>query len=85
VNEGRRLQRLARFLLCHPLCGELAQLLVDQRQELLRGMWIAPFDGRQNARDLVHWPYLVGWSFRDKGSVAAGTGEFHNPKTKLAE
>jgi hypothetical protein len=33
---------------------QLSQLVVDERQELLGGVRIALFDGRQDARDLAH-------------------------------
>ena len=34
VDEGGRLQRLARLLLGHPRGGELAQFVVDEREQL---------------------------------------------------
>ena len=34
--------------------GQLAKLVVDQRQELLGGLRIAVLDGREDARDVVH-------------------------------
>ena len=41
VDQGRRLQRLAGLLLGHPRGRQLAQLVVDQRQELLGGVRVA--------------------------------------------
>ena len=38
VDQGRGLERLAGLLLGQPLGGQLAQLVVDQRQELLGGL-----------------------------------------------
>jgi hypothetical protein len=46
---------LARLLLGEPLRGELAQLVLDQRQELLGGVRIAVLDGGQDARYVTHW------------------------------
>jgi hypothetical protein len=37
-----------------PLCRQLAQLIVDERQELLGGVRIAVYDGGQDARDIIH-------------------------------
>jgi hypothetical protein len=54
VDQRRRLQRLARLLLGQLLGRELAQLVVDQRQELRGGVRGALVDGGQNARDIVH-------------------------------
>jgi hypothetical protein len=36
--------------------GELAELVVDERQQLLGGVRVALLDGAQNARDLAHVP-----------------------------
>ena len=54
MDQGRGLQRLARLLLGQPLGRELAQLVVDQRQELLRGVRVALLDGGQDAGDVTH-------------------------------
>ncbi len=54
VDQGRRLERLAGLLLGQLLRRQLAQLLVDQRQKLLGGVWIASLDGEQDASNLVH-------------------------------
>jgi hypothetical protein len=54
VNQGRRLQRLAGLLLSEFLRRELAQLLVDQGQELLGGVRIASFNVGQDAGNLIH-------------------------------
>ena len=54
VDQGRGLERLARLLLRQPLGGELAQLVVDQRQELLGRLRVALLDGREDACDVVH-------------------------------
>ena len=44
------------------LLGDLAQFIIDQRQELLRRRRIAGFNLRQDASDLGHriHPYYVG-------------------------
>src|SRR5262249_5127142 len=52
--EGRGLKGLAGSLPRQLLRGQLAQLAVDQRQELLGGVLLALLDGRQDACDLVH-------------------------------
>jgi hypothetical protein len=48
------LQCLPRFLLHPLLCSRFAQLVVDQWQQLLRGLRTALVDGVQNSRDFVH-------------------------------
>lgn len=48
MDQGRALERLARFFL-----GQLAKLIVDEWQELLRGVRIALLHGGQDTRDLV--------------------------------
>ncbi len=45
MDEGGRLERLARRLLRHPLGGQLAQFIVDQRQKLLGRLRVALLDG----------------------------------------
>src|SRR5262249_41952288 len=81
VNQGRRLKRLTWFLLCQFLRRQPAQLVVHQRQQLLRGVRIALLDGGQDAGDVGHrqsslqswqmqWPeYNCTWN----RSLAAGT------------
>jgi hypothetical protein len=54
VNQGRRLERLSRFLLRQLLRRQPSQLVVDQRQKLLRGTGLAPFDGFQDMRNIIH-------------------------------
>src|SRR5262245_11138792 len=60
MHQRRRLQRLARLLLSHPLGRQPPQLVVDQRQQLLRGRRVARLDGRQDARHLTHRLAPVG-------------------------
>ena len=54
VNQSSRLKRLPRLLLGEPLGREFAQLLVDQRQKLGGGVWVALLDGGQDAGHLAH-------------------------------
>ena len=54
MDQGRRLQRLARFLVGEPLGRELAQLAVDQRQELLDGPGVALVDCLEHAGYFIH-------------------------------
>ena len=48
VDQGRGLERLAGLLLGQLLGGQLAQLVVDQRQELLGRLGVALLDGRED-------------------------------------
>src|SRR5262249_47214612 len=54
VDQGCRLQRLTGPFLDQPLSRQLAQLIVDERQELLGGMRGAGLDGGQDLRDISH-------------------------------
>ena len=54
MDQGRGLERLAGFFPGQFPRGQLAQLVVDQRQELLGGVRVALLDGGQDARDLGH-------------------------------
>src|SRR5262249_31887000 len=54
MDQGRGIERLPRLLVRELLGRQFAQLLVDQRQELLGGGRIALLDGGQDARDVAH-------------------------------
>jgi hypothetical protein len=54
MNERRRLECVPRFFLRQAPRGEPAQLVVDQRQKLIRGVWFALLDRIQNARDFTN-------------------------------
>jgi hypothetical protein len=54
VDEGRGFEGLAGLLLSEFPGRELAQLLVDEGQELLSGVGIAFLDGGQDACNLAH-------------------------------
>ena len=54
VDEGGCLQGLAGLFLGQALGGQLAQLVVHEGQELLRGVGIALLDGGQDAGHFVH-------------------------------
>src|SRR5262249_10328579 len=48
VHQSSSIERLARLFTGQPLPGELAQLVINQRQELLGGLGVPLLDGRQN-------------------------------------
>ena len=54
MDQGGRLQRLTRLFLRESLCRELAQFIVDQRQELLSGRRIALLDRGQDTGNVRH-------------------------------
>ena len=56
VDQGGGLERLARLLLGQLLGRQLAQLVVDERQELLGGVRVALLDRVQHPGDRVHRP-----------------------------
>jgi hypothetical protein len=55
VDQGGRLERLPRRLMGQLVGGELAQLVVDQRQELLGGVRVAVRDGIEDLGRVTHW------------------------------
>ena len=60
VDQRRGLQRLPRPLLRQALGGQLAQLVIDQRQQLGSGVRVALLDGGQDARDVTHGGHRDG-------------------------
>jgi hypothetical protein len=58
MDQRRGFERLAGLLLGQLRRRQFAQLIVDQRQQLLRGACIAVFDGGQNLGDGRHDPRL---------------------------
>src|SRR5262249_16785413 len=56
MAQGRRLQRLAGLLLRELLRGDLAQLVVHERQKLFRSARVPLFDRREDLRDFRHGP-----------------------------
>jgi hypothetical protein len=55
VDQGGGLECLARFFLGQTLCGEMAQLVVNQGQELRGGVGIALLDGTKDVGHFAHW------------------------------
>src|SRR5262249_41312720 len=54
MDQGGGLQGLPRLLLGQTRSRQLAKFIVDQRQELLRGVWVAVLDLIQNPRNFAH-------------------------------
>ena len=54
VDQGGGVEGLSRFFVGEFLGGEFAQLVVDQRQQLIGGVQIALLDGLQNLGDGSH-------------------------------
>jgi hypothetical protein len=54
VDQGRGLERLAGLFVGQFLRRQLAQLVVNQRQELLGGVRVAGVDGGQDTRNVGH-------------------------------
>src|SRR5262249_57433271 len=59
MNQRRRLERLPRLLLSEFMSRQPAQLVIDQRQELLGGRGVALLDGRQDAAGFSCWQHDV--------------------------
>ena len=53
VHQGRRLQRLAGTFLAKSLCRQAPQVVINKRQKLVRGVWVAGFSRCNNRRDVV--------------------------------
>ena len=62
VDQGRGLKRLPRLLLGHLLGRQLPQLVIDQGQELLRGLGVTLFNGGENAGNVGHGRGLQVWA-----------------------
>ena len=54
MHESRGLQRLSGFLIGHPDDGELAQFLIDQREQLIGRLRIARINGAEQLGDVGH-------------------------------
>src|SRR5262249_34666889 len=76
MDEGRGLERLPGLFAGQPLRREPAQLVVDQRQELLGRLCFTALDRRKDARHLVHlaWTSLAGGSNEKTASYQVGCG-----------
>src|SRR5262245_36000068 len=86
MNQGSGLECLPRLLLSKFLGGERSQLVVDQRQELLRGVRIALLDGGQDARNPTHWRHPQGGKGPAKGTLTSSLRELRNrPATRTSK
>ena len=65
VDQGRGLERLPRLLLGQLLRGQPAELVIDQRQQLLGGLGIALLDRREDPCHFIHRRRRPGPSARD--------------------
>jgi hypothetical protein len=54
MHKRGGVERVIGPFLGHIRRGQLAQLVVNQRQELCRGVWVAMLNRIQEASDLVH-------------------------------
>ena len=54
MHQGGRLQSLAGLLLCQLLGRQLAQFVIDERQQLIRRLRIALAHRVQDPGDVVH-------------------------------
>ena len=54
VNERGRLQRLTGSFVRHPVGRQLAQLLINKREQLISGLRIALLDGGQDVGHIAH-------------------------------
>ena len=77
MDQGRGLERLAGLLLGQLLGGQLAQLVVDQGQELLGRLWVALLDGGEDtaSRRSSTRPPTAAPRASPAGARAASPGE----------
>jgi hypothetical protein len=54
MDQPCGVQRMVRTLLRHSRRCQLSQLVIHQRQQLIRGDWIAGFDSRQDVGNVGH-------------------------------
>lgn len=54
MNQRGGLERVAGALARHLVRGQFAQLLIDEREQLIGGLRLASFNGLENARDVAH-------------------------------
>ena len=59
VDERGGLERVAGGFVRHLMPGEPAQLVIDQREQLGRGLGIALLDGVQQPGDVAHGPCVA--------------------------
>jgi len=74
MDQRGRLERLPGLLLCQLLGGKLAQLVVDQRQQLLGRMGIALLDGGQDVGNITHRRHRTGESLSGTISLRSYRG-----------
>ena len=73
VNEGGRLQSLARSFTGHFVGCQAPELVIDQRKQFLRGLRIATCLGFENTCDVADVkiiPFLYGEDTRIAGTVS---------------
>ena len=79
MDQGRGLERLPGLLVGQPLCSQLPQFVVNQRQQLLGGSGIALLDGAKDAGDIAH--AVRDWGLRTR----VGDAQAENNIAKLAQ
>lgn len=53
MHEGGGLKRVTRRFVCHFLCGQFAQFVVNQRQQFVGSFWIALLRAVENLCDVA--------------------------------
>jgi hypothetical protein len=56
MNQGRSLERMLIAFAREPMRRQSAQLLIDQGEQFLRCLRVAPLDALENVSDLTHEP-----------------------------
>src|SRR5690606_28533198 len=76
VNERSALERVTDRFLGHACCRQFPQLIVDEWQQLVGSVGVAPINGRENLSDVgqvdVHVPHTV---VERNGAVAPWDGQ----------
>jgi hypothetical protein len=56
MDQSGGVERLARFFACQLLSGQPAQLVINQRQQLIGRLRLSALDGVQELSEIVHQP-----------------------------
>ena len=78
MHQRGRLKGVSRLFPSHLLRSQLAKFLVNQRQQFVRGSWIAVLNGVENARHVAH-----AFGTIERTSVRFKPGEVSAPVSVL--
>ena len=74
MDERGGLERLPGGFVRHFLRSELAQLFIDERQEFVRRVRVAPINALQNDGEFAHAEIITGFRGRIEEKIFANAG-----------